>query len=193
MKHIILLSIVLFSISNAFGQNKTINKPADSIINKIKALNDSRETKLVGKPLATFSGKSADTLFSNEQLKGKFVFVNFTNASYAGCIAEMKAMNRLYAKLKDSTKIEVVVFTYENDSVIAQMRKNSDAKYRIVQLSRAECDKLKAESGYPTKMLVDKKGIIRKMYCGNAVDEEFATQKVLGRVYPEFMEIVKQK
>jgi hypothetical protein len=105
----------------------------------------------------------------------------------------MKAMNRLYAKLKDSTKIEVVVFTYENDSVIAQMRKNSDAKYRIVQLSRAECDKLKAESGYPTKMLVDKKGIIRKMYCGNAVDEEFATQKVLGRVYPEFMEIVKQK
>ena len=55
MKHIILLSIVLFSISNGYGQNKTINKPADSIINKIKALNDSRETKLVGKPLATFS------------------------------------------------------------------------------------------------------------------------------------------
>ena len=50
-------------------------------------------------------------------------------------------MNRLYAKLKDSTKIEVVVFTYENDNVIAQMRKNSGAKYRIVQLSRAECDK----------------------------------------------------
>jgi peroxiredoxin len=161
---------------------------------RVKALNAQRETRLIGKQLPNFSGKCGDTILNESHINGKIALLNFINVSNPMCKAEMDALNRLYNKLKDSSQAQMLVITYEDSATIAKLKTDYSIQYPIVQMNRNACTAIKGEQGFPTMMIVDKKGIIRKMHCGMSIDADVASQIIVGRYLPdEVLPLFKEK
>jgi peroxiredoxin len=194
------ICILCFAIvSNLlFAQQKLPpTKPAKMTaaqVEKIVALAKSMETKLIGKPLPTILAATNDSInYDTNKVINKLVFIHFWDATNPMCIAQMDGMNRLYQKLKDSTNIEFVTITYETDEAIATCKNMYNMPYTILKMSKANCLAFKQENGYPTNIITDRKGVIRYMKCGGDISTDFATQFVIGKMYPRLLEIYNSK
>jgi hypothetical protein len=163
-------------------------------IEKIVALAKSVETKLIGKPLPTIEAAINDSVnYDTNRVVNKLVFIHFWDATNPMCIAQMDGMYRLHQKLKDSANIEFITITYETDEIIARCKNMYNMPYTILKMSKANCLVFKQENGYPTNMIADAKGVIRYMKCGGDINADFATQFVMGKMYPRLLEIYNSK
>lgn len=146
-----------------------------------------KEIEAVGKIVPEFSVLSYNKLFTNQNLLGKVVFVNFWFASCAPCIAEFDSLNDIYEKLRNETDFEFISFTFEPQEKIDEIIKKSNIKYKIISLPEKIIRQLNLDNGFPTSFILDREGKIKFAKLGGSSDKKIASEIVLSEFYPKII------
>ena len=116
---------------------------------------DSVAAQMSGKKFPAFSvNKRAVPVTSDKDLQNKVVYVNFWFAACSPCIAEMKALNRLYETLKSNRDFVFLFITFDPQSTVETVVKTYGVQYPIISVSQAETKRLNFQSGYPTSFIL---------------------------------------
>lgn len=96
---------------------------------------------------------------SSENTKGKVVVLNFWFTACKPCVAEIPELNEVYEKYKDNTEVVFAAVTFDNEKVVQPFLKKFPLHYPVVANANDICDSFKI-MGYPTNIVLDKKGNI---------------------------------
>lgn len=182
MKQNITIIFTILTLYSYGQQPQQINY--DSLMN-------AKQTEAIGKPFPLFNASFQNHLFSNQNLKGKIVFINFWFAECAPCIAEMDALNELFEKLKLNKDVEFISFTYETPATIKKLKTKYKIKYKVFSLTLQDCYRLNQNNGFPTSIILDKTGTIRFLKNGNVIDKALARKIVFNEYYPRLLSELK--
>lgn len=163
--------IIALLATKVQGQNKT-----DTIAErKIDIFSKGSKDSLFGKSLLDFETTFLDgQKFKLSDHKGKVILLNFWFIGCPPCMGEISDINNIYRTYKDSNVVLVSLAT----NSIGELNKFNAGKnsrptekieYPIVPDCRSISDKYLV-SGFPTTVLIDKKGIIRLIYHGASVE-----------------------
>jgi cytochrome c biogenesis protein CcmG/thiol:disulfide interchange protein DsbE len=173
--------IFLLAGLQAHGQERTIN--FDSLVT-------AREKESIGKPFPLFKASLHNSEFTNQNIKGKVVFINFWFANCPPCIAELDALNELYKKLKANQQFEFISFTYESPKTIQSLAKKNHMRYKIMSVTQQECYRLNQNNAFPTSIILDKNGTIRFLSFGGTTDRIAAKKIVLTEYYQQLLKLL---
>ena len=136
--------------------------------------------------------KSANKLYAidNSIFKNKVTYINFWFKNCPPCIAEMKALNELYRKVQNNSKIQFISFTFENQKTIDEMKIKYKISYPIFSISKYDCYRLNQGNGFPTSLVVDQRGIIKFLISGYDTNPKKAQKILLNKVYPEIYKLL---
>ena len=124
--------------------------------------------EMEGKPFPSFSITTSDGVtYTNSNLKGKIVLLNFWFTSCRPCVEELPDMN----KLKREFENENVVFiapTFENETKVNKFLNRFDFEYETVPNVK---DFVLANNvrSFPTHIVIDQEGIVAKVVNGYSV------------------------
>lgn len=120
----------------------------------------------------TIKGES----ISLEKLKGKVVIINFWFTSCAPCIAEMPALNKLVEEFKGSDVV-FIAFARDDAKELADFLEKRPFNFNIVASANEIAESFCVDIfGWPTNIVADKGGIVRKITSGAFTDERAKTQ-----------------
>ncbi|MCH5597187.1 peroxiredoxin family protein [Niabella ginsengisoli] len=145
---------------------------------------------VLGKLYPEFELKSGKRIVSAQNLKGKVVFINFWFDSCPPCRAEMRGLDSLYSILKDSAAFEFISITFEDNPTIKWVRKKRRVSFPMYSTSTQECQRLSFGCGYPTNIILDKRGVIRYINAGGFRDADKATQYIMEVIKPKIVELL---
>lgn len=109
-----------------------------------------------------------DKTWKSEELKNKVVVMNFWFTTCKPCILEMPHLN----KLVEENKTKPVVFLApapEEESQIRRFLKKYAFDYHVIPSSLDFITEMNVEN-FPTHIVIDQQGIIRKVFIGYADD-----------------------
>ena len=101
---------------------QTSRNSRDSFMIEHNRMIAKKKRDAIGTKFKEFNGIINGKPFSNIQLSGKTVFMNFWFASCTPCIAEFPYLNELYVNLQDSIHFELVSFTFESPEKIQEIK-----------------------------------------------------------------------
>lgn len=136
----------------------------DSLVYRIDIIMDPAPADHDNKPLAgqqlpAFSLKDlAGNEVSVESLKGKPVVINFWFTSCAPCISEMRALNVLREKYKNSDVVFLAI-TFDKKVAVLNFLKKHFFNFTIIPDATSYCYHM--TSIYPITLFVDRDGMIR--------------------------------
>ena len=157
---------------------------ADSLVNAELAKSASKSNEQIGGTYPSFAFTVNNQQVTNENLRGKVVFINFWFASCPPCRVEFEALNKLYEKYRGNDSFVFLSFTYENYGEIEKIRKENNFRFQIVSISNDECRRLNLNNGYPTNIIIDKEGVIRNVYTGGHASSDESNQFFVQNIYP---------
>ena len=137
----------------------------DSLIYRIDIIMDpapvdENNKPLAGQQLPDFHLKDlAGNNVSAEILNGKPVVINFWFTSCAPCISEMRALNVIREKYKNSDVIFLAI-TFDKKTSVLNFLKKHFFNFTVVPDAMIYCNHM--TSIYPITLFVDKNGVIRK-------------------------------
>jgi peroxiredoxin len=159
---------------------------------------------LLDKELPYFKGLllSGDSISSSD-LKGKITLIQFLYLGCMPCMHEVPYYNDLYKSL-DKNKFDIIAICPETIITLKKFNENdttspahalhkfykidkinykviAECKEQIYPFGRPQCSTISGKfylSGYPFSVLVDKSGIIRKIYGGFTNDENEAKKMI---------------
>lgn len=180
MKYILTI-LLLFHSTFSYGQDS---------IQKTKTFDlDAYMKSTVGKQFGQFKVKSSNfKTFSNSNLSGKIVFVNFWFEDCAPCISELEGFNKLFDTLKDDKNFMFISFTFEPDSTIQKLKKQYNINYSVFHIDRSECYRLNYNMGFPASFILDKKGMVKYSKFGGQIDREKSIRDIMTEIYPKILE-----
>ncbi|MDB5278556.1 MAG: TlpA family protein disulfide reductase [Ferruginibacter sp.] len=177
MKPYFVLIFLLISLIT-YGQQQQID--FDSLVS-------ARQKESIGKPFPLFKALLHNKTFTNQDITGKVVFINFWFANCPPCIAELDALNELYKKLKTNKQFEFVSFTYESPKTVQVLAKKYRMQYKIISLTQQECYRLNQNNAFPTSIVLDKNGMIQFISFGGKTDKAAAKKMVLTEYYQQVL------
>lgn len=137
---------------------------SDSLIYRIDIIMDpapvdQNNKPLEGQQLPSFELQELNgNKVSLENLKGKPAVINFWFTSCAPCISEMRALNVLREKYKN-TEVVFLAITFDKKSTVMNFLKKHYFNFTIVPDATSYCYHM--TSIYPITLFVDRKGVIR--------------------------------
>lgn len=149
--------------------DEMIQQTADRDRESEKALAD-----LLDKPAPDFELKDMQgKQWSLKTLRGKIVVLNFWFTSCIPCIGEIPELNRL-AKVYYTNDVVFLGLTFNNAEQVKLFLKNHSFDYVLLPNSHGVDEKYKISS-WPTNIVIDKKGIIKKIiHSDPKIREELA-------------------
>jgi peroxiredoxin len=151
----------------------------------LDSLVEARSKAAVGKSFPKFVVPGKGELINNERLMGKVVLVNFWFEGCAPCLAEFDALNELAEKFKDQKDFEFISFTWDNAETIKRVNEKYKLKFKVLSADTNECRRLNLNNGYPTTMVLDRKGIIKYITSGGSTDPARAREFVMNTLVSE--------
>lgn len=110
----------------------------------------------------TISGDTIDT----KKLKGKILVINIWSLWCGPCVAELPGLNDIVDKYKDKN-IEFIALTHEKkESIDKFLNKEHRFLFKIVPDAKNIYYNQLDSFGFPRTMIIDQKGIIRKVFSG---------------------------
>lgn len=142
------------------------------------------QESLLGCKIPDFQATTIDgESISLASLKGKVVVINFWFTSCAPCIAEMPALNKLVAEFKGSD-VAFIAFARDDSAELTSFLNKRQFDFKIVASAEATARSFCTNIfGWPTSMVVDKNGIVRKISSGGYLDERAETH-IYDELYP---------
>jgi cytochrome c-type biogenesis protein len=102
-------------------------------------------------------------------LRGKVVFVNFWATWCGPCRQEMPTIDKVYQQ--DSDKVAVIaVNNRESPDLIAKFRQEIKVTFPVALDQNGDIQELYGVSEYPTTIVVDPTGVIRRRHLGELTD-----------------------
>ncbi|WP_420577286.1 peroxiredoxin family protein [Ekhidna sp.] len=115
---------------------------------------------------------SVEDIYGNKytlaDLKGKAVVINFWFIGCAPCIVEMPGLNKL-VELYEDEDVVFLAFALDSKSSLENFLEKKEFKYNIIASSREIADMFDV-TGYPTHVILDKKGNVRSVLSGGSKD-----------------------
>lgn len=130
--------------------------------------------------------------FSDSDLMGKITLINFWFESCHPCVAEFKSLNEIFEKFENNKLFRFITFTFEQPSSINEIIKKYSLKFPIITISQNECYRLNFRSGFPTNIIVDKKGKVAFFKSGGAVEIVNATKDIDTTILPKLSELLNK-
>ncbi|MDP4285645.1 MAG: TlpA disulfide reductase family protein [Bacteroidota bacterium] len=183
----LLFFIAVFFVMNAFGQQDVV--PTAAVLN-IDSILRAQEAQAIGKQLDSFTAYYQGKKFTNKNLVGKTVFINFWNTTCAPCMAELTELNHLYDTLKSHKNFEFISFTFDPPNVVERTRKKYGITYKVFSVTIADCGRLSRNMGYPVSMIVDRLGHIQFCKTGGSMDKEEIRHRIFTTYYPQIVSIL---
>ncbi len=122
-------------------------------------------SQFVGQEAKTFETiDMEDQMVSLDQYEGKVVVLNFWFINCKPCIMEMPDLNKLVNDYKDK---DVVFLAFSPDSKVAleKFRKRKAFDYQVIASSNDVINAYQIQ-GFPTHVVIDKKGLIQHYETG---------------------------
>jgi|ERR1017187_4370219 peroxiredoxin len=151
----------------------------------IDSLLYARRTAPLGKLFPSFTAISEGGTVSNELLKGKIVLINFWFEGCHPCLAEMEALDELQQLLKDNKDFLFISFTWDNPEAIKRVKEKYGITFPVLSTSDEECSRLNFGNGYPTSIILDRKGTIKYVHSGGSTDKEIARAFIMTTLLSE--------
>ena len=118
----------------------------------------------IGKPAPDFTARDLNgDEVQLSKLKGKVVALNFWFTECKPCIVEMQDLNAL--QKKHSGSVVFLGITFDNPEKVNALLKTTTFNYQIIPNAEIICNDWNIE-GYPTNIVIDKKGIVRYVKVG---------------------------
>ncbi len=135
---------------------------------------DSITRHCVGTAFVPFSATSLDGKIINEkQMQGKVTVIDFWFQACNPCMREIEALKNLYAKFKGQTDFQFISFTFDPKEIAERVVHEHQLPYLVCLITRDESYRLNLNSGFPTKMIIDKEGNIAFYKMGSSIEEEW--------------------
>jgi len=187
MKVITVLLLVFFT-SNISSQNN-FKKSVEKCYNQKEFNNigyrlEHEKECFVGLEFPDFIIEDANGSFiARDQLKGKITIINFWFVACAPCIAEIPGLNLIYNEFKGDNFLFIAATTDDTETVKEYFEdRDIDLKFNIVPNSLDWFrNELGFKSGFPTTIIIDRKGIIRDMFSGGRTDHR-AIEDIYNRI-----------
>ena len=157
MKVLFPILVILAGIITAHAQQEASAKNMDSVLRAKKQV-------VLNKPFPQFIAKSEDGLVSNDLLQNKVVLINFWFEGCHPCMEEMAMLNELHRGFKDNKDFLFISFTFDDEEAIQRVKEKHQPTFSILSTSQTECARLNFNSGYPTTIILDKKGVVRYIH-----------------------------
>ena len=126
----------------------------------------------------------AGNTYSRKNLKNRITFINLWFEACAPCIAEMEPLNNLYTTFSKSKEFQMLSVTFEKKGTILRIIKKYKIKYPQISTSQDSCYIVNFRKGFPTNMIINKKGKIAYFTFGGATDPEKAKEDFEKNIYP---------
>jgi len=118
--------------------------------------------------------------YSLEELKGKVVVLNFWFIGCAPCRIEIPGLNEMVG-LYDQQEVVFIAFALDDKDSLSQFLTESPFKYQIIPDAFEQADAYRVQ-GYPTHIIIDKKGNIRSTLTGGSADRHKQIQPLIDRL-----------
>lgn len=175
-------TLLLLATNNLFAQfpmqSRTIEAKIDSLVCPIGYM-------AKGHPYLPFRLTNEKKTVDNQSIESKVVLINFWFEGCHPCMEEMDALNKLFVKLKDKKDFVFITVTWDNEETIKRVTQKFSLSFDIFAVSPAECQRLNFGCGYPTTIVLDKKGIVKYRHSGGSNDKKGAEQFVLTTLLAE--------
>jgi len=136
---------------------KTTDTEFDSLLYKFR-----KHSFLNDKIGQTFNlGEIVDingTRYTETELAGKVLVVNYWFVGCGPCEIEMPELNRLVDKYKDNKDIVFISFAKSSESKVERFLDKKKFSYPVVSMTEEQAMKFKINY-YPTNYVIDKKGV----------------------------------
>ncbi len=132
-------------------------------------------------PAAAFSVTDlAGNTYSLEELKGKVVVLNFWFIGCAPCRIEIPGLNEMI-KHYDKEQVVFIAFALDGKEELKKFLEEIPFDYQIIPEAFAQADAYKVQ-GYPTHVILDKRGNIRSTLTGGSADRHKQIQPLIDRL-----------
>ena len=103
------------------------------------------------------------------------------------CIAELKGLNEIVEQYAQEESVAFISFTLDSKETLQEdFFPNYEFKFEIIADAEPFIfEELAHPFGFPTTIIVDQKGMIRKMMSGNSTNEAEATKEVKSLIIPQ--------
>jgi peroxiredoxin len=138
---------------------------------------------LIGCKVPDFNVKTIDgKTLSLSELKGKVVVINFWFNTCEPCVAEIPALNHLFEDYKNMDVV-FIAFSRDYEPAIKKFLEYKDFNYSIVSGGYDIHERYCPGFGWPVNIVIDRKGILRQIFCGGPSGEGGKTQ-AYNLMYP---------
>lgn len=152
----LLLTIILLIITSTLYAQQQEIEPRFQLPNWDSIDKTIIGTEYVPFSITTLSGQTWD----NTSVKGKVVFFTFWAKSCAPCIKEFPELNELYAHFSNDTNVVFVAITSDKEEHITDVLEKFKVTFPVASVSSTK--PMNYGRGYPSAVLLDKKGIVRE-------------------------------
>lgn len=208
MKNIILILVVLFAISfqaKSQEESSTIVERLERAKDKLEAqgikltINKPGEEKEIHPFIARWTNQTLPSFqlkdingntIKTDDLKGKYVHINFWSVSCKPCIEEFPELDEIKDKYGDEEVIYLAIAP-EEQKLVKKIIKKRPLNYIVISEAEALFEQLGIE-GYPKNLFINKEGVIEKITDGTNYKMDMVDGKVTMtpdnfRYYDEIM------
>jgi len=148
---------------------------------------------MLGKQIFDFEGETVNgDLLSIKKLKGEVVVVNLWFTSCPPCVAELKGLNEIVDEFANKEVAFISFTTDSKEDLEMDFFPNYEFKFQIVSDAKGFISKgIEHRWGFPTTFIVDKEGVIQKIFTGGSSEEELATKEIKRKIIPELEKYLK--
>lgn len=144
---------------------------------------NTKNKSLIGTKYPTFNLPLANGSFSNEDFKGKVVFINFWFKECVPCIAELDQLNDLYNEFKNTPKFKFVSISLNSVETIKELKKQYNIQYKVLSVPEQACKKLNLGEGYPCSIVLDSTGKIKTLNVGGPLEKTQIRDYMKNTIY----------
>lgn len=165
MKILLLIPFILFCTSIYCQEKDSLND-----MEQRRLFNEAFFKNIKGFPLPEFSAKDLrDTTYNGKTVRcGQVTFLSFWSESCNPCIAETPNLNNLYSFYKDNANVQFFSITWDSEKQVKSAIKKYDIRFPILITSQKEISQLNFERGFPTNMVLDRKGRVYSVLSGGS-------------------------
>ena len=167
-RRMIFMAIIIFISTSIYAQSNTNNKISRYLIKK-----DSVTQARIGTVYPSFKAYTlTDNSISDTNLQNKITVINFWFQDCRPCIYEFESLNKLYNDYKNNKDFQFISFTCDSETDAIPIVAKYKLLYPVCSISRDECYRLNFNQGFPTTIIVDKKGHVTYIKSGMPIDPD---------------------
>ena len=139
----------------------------------------------------TFHLRNAEGEVHSSQMRGKVLWINFWFEACKPCMAEMGAIDEIVRELGSRNDFVMLSITWDDIQAIQRVQAKFPMSYPIYSIPEETCERLNGGRGYPTNIVVDKRGLIRYIEVGGQTDPTKAREDIRQHILPVIKEALQ--